>query len=76
MYDTVVFNDEEKPQVSFYFAQQAFHNRSGANRTVTLDISKAFDKVWDARHLHKLKSRRVSGQIFGLILSFLSSGWP
>ena len=31
-------------------------NRSGATRAVALDISKAFDKVWHAGLLHKLKS--------------------
>ena len=30
-------------------------NRSGATRAVTLDISKAFDRVWHAGLLHKLK---------------------
>ena len=50
-------------------------NRSGATRAVTLDISKAFDRVWHAGLLHKLKSYGISGQIFGLISSFLSSRW-
>ena len=49
-------------------------NRSGATRGVALDISKAFDRVWYARLLHKLKSYGISGQIFGLI-TFLSSRW-
>ena len=31
-------------------------NRSGATRAVALDISKAFDKVWHAGLLHKLRS--------------------
>ena len=31
-------------------------NRSGATRTVTFDISKAFDRVWHADLLHKLNS--------------------
>ena len=31
-------------------------NRSGATRAVALDISKAFDRVWYAGLLHKLKS--------------------
>ena len=31
-------------------------NRSGATRAVALDISKAFDRVWHAGLLHKLKS--------------------
>ena len=48
-------------------------NRSGATRAVALDISKAFDRVWHAGLLHKLKSYVISGQIFGLISSFLSN---
>ena len=48
-------------------------NRSGATRAVALDISKAFDRVWHAGLLHKLKSYEISGQIFGLISSFLSN---
>ena len=50
-------------------------NRSGATRALTLDISKAFDRVWHAGLLHKLKSYGISGQIFGLISSFLSNRW-
>ena len=46
-------------------------NRSEATRAVVLDISKAFDRVWHAGLLHKLKSYGISGQIFGLISSFL-----
>ena len=41
-------------------------------RAVALDISKAFDRVWHAGVRHKLKSYRISGQIFGLISSFRS----
>ena len=37
------------------------------------DISKAFDRVWDAGLLHKFKSYEISGQIFGLISSFVSN---
>ena len=48
-------------------------NRSGATRAVALDISKAFNRVWHASLLHKLKSYGISGQIFGLISSFLSN---
>ena len=48
-------------------------NRSGATRAVALDISKAFDRVWHAVLLHKLKSYGISGQIFGLLSSFLSN---
>ena len=46
-------------------------NRSGATRAVALDISMAFDRVWHAGLLHKLKSYGISGHIFGLISSFL-----
>ena len=49
-------------------------NRFGATRAVARDISKAFDRVWHAGLLHKLKSYGISGQIFGLISSFLSNG--
>ena len=48
-------------------------NRSGATRAVAFDISKAFDRVWHAGLLHKLKHYGISGQIFGLISSFLSN---
>ena len=48
-------------------------NRSGATRAVALDISKAFEIVWHAGLLRKLKSYEISGQIFGLISSFLSN---
>ena len=40
---------------------------------MALDISKAFDRVWDAGLLHKRKSYEIVGQIFGLISSFLSN---
>ena len=46
---------------------------AGATRTVALGISKTFDRVWHAGFLHKLKSYGISGQIFGLIPSFLSN---
>ena len=48
-------------------------NRSGPTRAVALDISKAFDRVWHVGLLQKLKSYGVSGQIFGLISSFLNN---
>ena len=44
-------------------------NRSWATRAVALDISKAFDRVWHAGLLHKLKSYGISG----LISCFLSN---
>ena len=40
---------------------------SGATQAVVLDISKAFDGVWYAGLLHKLKPYGISGQVFGLI---------
>ena len=40
---------------------------------MALDISKAFDRVWHTGLLHKLKSYGISGQIFGIISSFLSN---
>ena len=48
-------------------------NRSGATPAAALDISKAPDRVWHTGLLHKLKSYGLSGQIFGLISSFLSN---
>ena len=48
-------------------------DRCGATGDVALDISKAFNRVWNAGLLHKLKSYGMSGQIFGLISSFLSN---
>ena len=45
-------------------------NKSGATRVVALDISKAFDRVWHAGLLHKLKSYGISGQILALFLLF------
>ena len=50
-------------------------NKSGATRTAALDISKAFDRVWHAGLLYKLKSYKISDQLFGLIWSFLRSRW-
>ena len=47
-------------------------NRFGATRAVVFDVSKAFDSVWHTGLLHKLQSYGISGQIFGLTLSFLS----
>ena len=48
-------------------------NRSWATRAVALDISYAFDRVWYAGLLHKLKFYGISGQICSLISSFLSN---
>ena len=49
-------------------------NRLEATRAVALHITKAFDRVWHAALLHKLKSYGISGQIFSLTSSFQSSG--
>ena len=48
-------------------------NRSEATRAVTLDISKALDRVWHVGLLYKLKSYGISSQIFNLISPFLSN---
>ena len=50
-------------------------DRSGSTRAVAFDISKAFDRVWHASLLQKLKSYGISDQIFGLISFFLSNRW-
>ena len=50
-------------------------DRSGATPAVALDISKAFDRVWHVGIFHSLKSHGSSGEIFGLILYFLSNRW-
>ena len=46
-------------------------NNCGEARAIALDISKAFDRVWHAGLLHKLASYGISGNIFGIIKSFL-----
>ena len=48
-------------------------NRSGATRAVAFNISMAFDRVWHAGLLHKLRSYGISSQIPGLISPFLSN---
>ena len=48
-------------------------NRFGAIQAVALNMSKAFDRVWHAGLLHILKSYVNSGEVFGLISSFLSN---
>ena len=45
--------------------------RSGATRPVALDVFKAFERVWHAGLLHKLRSYEISGLIFCLISFFL-----
>ena len=48
-------------------------NKSGVTRTVALDIFITFGRIWHDDLLHKLKSYRVSGHVFNLILSFFSN---
>ena len=48
-------------------------NKSWATQAVALDISKDFDRVWQAGLLHKRNPYGISGQRFGLISSFLSN---
>ena len=50
-------------------------DRCGATPTVGLDLLKASDRVWDAGLYHKLRSYGISGQICGLLSSFLSNRW-
>ena len=45
-------------------------NRSRATRAVALNISKAFDRVWHAGLLQKLRSFGISGQILALFILF------
>ena len=45
---------------------------SGESRAIALDISKAFDRVWHAGLLHKLKAYGISGSVLAIIKSFLS----
>ena len=46
--------------------------RSRATRAVAYDITRSFERVWYAGLLHKLRSYGISGQILGLISSFVS----
>ena len=43
----------------------------GETRAIALDIPKAFDKVWHAGLLHKLKAYGVAGSILSILESFL-----
>ena len=52
---------------------EAFHyNPSLGVRSVFLDISKAFDKVWYKGLLYKLKSMGISGELYNLLENYLS----
>ena len=57
--------------VVFVRTARAF-NRSGTTWALAFHISKTFGRVSHAGVLHLLKSYGISGQIFGLIFSFLS----
>ena len=48
-------------------------NRLWATQAVAIVVSKAFNRVWNAGLLHKLKSCEILGQILGLISSFLGN---
>ena len=39
-------------------------------RSVFLDISKAFDKVWHERLLYKIKSMGISGELYNLLENY------
>ena len=49
--------------------------RTAATPAVALNLSKALNMVWHVGFLHKRKFNEISGQVFGLILSFLSYRW-
>ena len=42
-------------------------------RSVFLDISKAFDKVWHKGLLYKFKSMGISGELYNLLENYLSA---
>ena len=42
-------------------------------RSVYLDMSKAFDKVWHEGLLHKLKQNGIDGKLFNLLQNYLSN---
>ena len=48
-------------------------DKSGATLAGALDIFKAFDRVWHAGLIYRLKCYGIAGQVFGLISSFLCS---
>ena len=50
-------------------------NRFWASRAVSLNISKAFERVWHDVLFHKLSLNGIASQMFGLISSFLSNRW-
>ena len=44
-------------------------------RSIFLDISKAFDKVWHKGLLYKLKSMGISGELYNLLENYLSGSF-
>ena len=48
-------------------------NLARVTQAVALYISKAYNRVWHAGLLHKLRSSGISGRIFGVISSFFSN---
>ena len=52
---------------------QLFHEGSDV-RSVFLDISKAFDKVWHNGLIFKLKQNGISGNVLNLLSNFLRNG--
>ena len=50
-------------------------NRFWASQAVSLNISKAFERVWHDVLFHKLSLNGIASQMFGLISSFLSNRW-
>ena len=57
-----------------WFLSERIYNSldaGGETRAIALDISKAFDKVWHAGLLHKLKGYGVVGRILRIFESFL-----
>ena len=58
---------------NMYYCDRKKAIRFGAIGAVERDISKAFDKVWHADLLHKLRYYGISSQVCGLIFSFLSN---
>ena len=47
-------------------------DRCGEAKSIALDISKAFDRVWHAGLLSKIRSFGISGKIYAIVKSFLS----
>ena len=64
---SMVFGLRDQLQIFSQFVSDTIGravNRSGATQAVVLDISKAFDRVWHAGLLHKLKSWNFRSDIW------------